>query len=237
MSLYGVIAGIQGNREALAAVLDALDKRSVRRIVCLGDLVGCNADPDECVEMVRRRCAAVIAGTHDLIALGRLGWQSCSTWAEYSLRRTRRALSAASRSYLAALPASALFEDGIVLAHLGADAAALRARFPGVRVCFSGDGAPQKEERIDGLHFLSPGSVDASRRRGRLAECALFDTLERSAEFLRVPYDSAASEAKAAVFGYRINPLTDRLYTLRRRTASAARLIGARLHRGGQSGR
>jgi len=237
MSLYGVIAGVQGNREALSAVLGALEKRGVRRVVCLGDVVGCNADPDECVEMVRRRCAAVIAGTHDLIALGRLGWESCSTWAEYSLRRTRRALSAASRSYLAELRPSAVLDDGIVLAHLGADPAALRARFPGVRVCFAGDGPQQNEQRIDELYVLSPGSVDASRNRGRLAECALFDTLERSAEFLRVPYDSAATEAKAAVFGYRINPLADRLYTLRRRTASAARLIGARLHRAGQSGR
>ena len=71
------------------------------------------------------------------------------------------------------------------------------------------------------LYFVNPGSVDASRKGGRkLAECALFDTLDRSVEFLRVPYDCAATEAKAAVFGYRINPLTDRLYTLRRRIAT-----------------
>jgi len=88
------------------------------------------------------------------------------------------------------------------------------------------------------LYFVSPGSVDASRKRGpRLAECALFDSLERTVEFLRVPYDSAASEAKAIVFGFRINPLTDRLYTLRRRTASAARRIGERLTRAAHTGR
>jgi hypothetical protein len=65
----------------------------------------------------------------------------------------------------------------------------------------------------------------------------LFDSLDRTIEFLRVPYDSAATEAKAIVFGYRINPLTDRLYALRRRTASAARLIGERLTRGAHTGR
>ena len=71
----------------------------------------------------------------------------------------------------------------------------------------------------------------ASRGTGSpSARCST--ALERSVEFLRVPYDSAATEAKAAVFGYRINPLADRLYTLRRRTASAARRIGARLHAG-----
>jgi hypothetical protein len=84
-------------------------------------------------------------------------------------------------------------------------------------------------ERI-GLCFVNPGSIDASRKRGpRLAECALFDSRHLTVEFLRVPYDSAASEAKAAVFGYRISALAEELYSLRRRTAGAARRLGARL--------
>jgi predicted phosphodiesterase len=51
MGPYGVIADIHGNREALTAVLAALDARGVRRLVCLGDVIGYNADPDECAEM------------------------------------------------------------------------------------------------------------------------------------------------------------------------------------------
>ena len=47
MGPYGVIADIHGNREALTAVLAALDARGVRRLVCLGDVIGYNADPDE----------------------------------------------------------------------------------------------------------------------------------------------------------------------------------------------
>jgi hypothetical protein len=68
------------------------------------------------------------------------------------------------------------------------------------------------------VYFINPGAIDASRKRTRkLAECALFDSGAGTLEFLRVPYDGAATEAKAAVFGYRITPLTDRLYSLRRR--------------------
>jgi hypothetical protein len=60
--------------------------------------------------------------------------------------------------------------------------------------------------------------VDAQRKREhRLAECAIFDSLAWTVEFLRVPYDAASTEAKAAVFGYRINPLMDRLYSLKKR--------------------
>jgi hypothetical protein len=247
MSLYGVVAGIDGNREALSAVLEALDKRAVRQIACLGDVVGLNADPEECVELVRRRCAVALAGRHDLVCVDRLDFDACSTEAEYSLRRTRRSLQGESKRWLATLAAAQVLEDGVVLQ-------SVREEVPGARLCFYGDGREQKVYEVRGnavhelagerhlLHkertyFVSPGSVDASRRRGRLAACALFDTLEWSVQFLRVPYDSAASEAKAAVFGYRINALTDQLYTLRRRTASAARRIGARLQRGAHSGR
>lgn len=239
MSLYGVIAGIEGNREALSAALEALAKRGARHIVCLGGIVGLNADPEECVEIVRRRCAVALAGPHELICVGRLDFDACSTEAEYSLRRTRRSLQMESKQWLLGLPAAHDLENGVVLQ-------SLRREVPGARLCFFGDGHEQKayELRADAVHelagerlaldkertyFVSPGSVDASRWRGRHAECALFDTLEWSVQFLRVPYDSAASEAKAAVFGYRIHALADQLYTLRRRTASAARrIVGSR---------
>jgi hypothetical protein len=241
MALYGLIAGIHGNREALAAALSALAARRAERIFCLGDVVGYNADPVECVELVRRRCAAALAGPHDLIALGRFGFDGCSTQVEYALRRTRRELDGDARSWLAGLPSSAALEDGtlLVAGELRASAAILRQDFPGVRRCFFGRSQQPKVYRIatdtleeipaDGkvvlrredAYFISPGAVDASRKRShKLAECALFDSVEGSVEFLAAPYDGAATEAKAAVFGYRIVPLTDRLYTLRRKLAA-----------------
>jgi predicted phosphodiesterase len=250
MALYGVVADIHGNREALAAALAALEQRRAERIVCLGDVVGYNADPDECVAMVRGRCAVTIAGNHDLIGLGRLDFKRCSNKAEYSLRRTRRLLDPKSKAWLASLAPNHVLEDGVVLvhggvrdvqqymvtpAHIRENAAFLNADFPGARLCFFGHSHEQKVYRVDGdaatelagqshcldknrLYFVNPGSVDASRKRShKLAECALFDSTGWTVEFLRVPYDCAATEAKAAVFGYRINPLTDRLYTVRRR--------------------
>jgi len=270
MALYGVIADIHGNAEALIAALAALAERRAERIVCLGDIVGYNADPDECVDIVRSRCAASIAGNHDLIAIGRLDFRRCSTKAEYALRQTRRELAFESRAWLAKLPSHHILEEGVVLVHGGVrdvqqymvtpahiveNAEFVRTDFPAARVCFFGHSHEQKVYRVEGetveeisapkvflernsLHFVNPGSVDASRKRGpKLAECALFDSRRMSVEFLRVPYEAAAAEAKAAVFGYRINALTDQLYTLRRRTASAARRIGARLQRAAGNGR
>lgn len=251
MAVYGLIADIHGNREALAAALALLEARRIERLLCLGDIVGYNADPDECVEAVRKRGALAIAGNHDLIGIGRLGFGRCSNKAAYSLKRTRRSLAPQSAAFLAGLPPSLALEDGVVLVHGGVrdvqqymttpvhirqNAELLRADFPGARACFFGHSHEQRIYEVDGqrvrelpaggkvfldrnlLYFINPGSVDASRKRaGKAAECALLDTGAWTIEFLRTPYDCAATEAKAAVFGYRIGPVTDRLYSLRKK--------------------
>ena len=257
MARYGLIADIHGNRDALAAALAALDERGAERIVCLGDIVGYNADPDECVALVRKRCSVSIAGNHELIGLGRLGFKRCSNNAEYALRRTRRTLGKDTAAFLKSLPNSHVLEPGVVLIHGGVrdvqqymanpaqiqeNARYLAEDFPGARVCFFGHSHEQKvyeitaggveEVAIDGqvslrkenTYFVNPGSVDASRKnRHKLAECALFDSAFGTVQFLRVRYDAAATEAKAAAFGYRISPLADRLYNLKRRSVSLMR--------------
>ena len=251
MAVYGLIADIHGNREALAAVLGLLERRGVERLACLGDIIGYNADPDECVEAVRSRGALAIAGNHDLIGIGRLDFSRCSNKAAYSLKRTRRTLSSHSADWLGGLPPHARLEDGVVLVHGGVrdvqqymttpvhirhNAGLLRADFPGARICFFGHSHEQKLYEVDGervrelplggkvrldrslLYFVNPGSVDASRKRsGKAAECAVLDSGAWTIEFLRTPYDCAATEAKAAVFGYRIPPWVERLYSLRKR--------------------
>jgi hypothetical protein len=119
---------------------------------------------------------------------------------------------------------------------IGQNAAYLREDFPGARLCFFGHSHEQKVYRVDGerieeiafresialrpeaVYFINPGSVDASRKREhKSAEFAILDSAASSVEFLCVSDDAAATEAKAAAFGYRITPWTDRLYTLRRK--------------------
>jgi predicted phosphodiesterase len=252
MALYGLVADIHGNREALNASLAALQRRGVQHLLCLGDIIGYNADPDECVSMLRERGALSIAGNHDLIGLGQLDFARCSNKARYSLQRTRRCLSPASAAQLASLPDHRVIEQRIVLVHGGVrdveqymvtpklieqNAGFLREDFPAARVCFFGHSHEQKvyevhEDNVRDLplapcmaldpsrvYFINPGSVDASRKREhKLAELAVLDTDAWRIEFWRVPYDCAATEAKAAVFGYRIPPWVDRLYTLQSKT-------------------
>ena len=50
-----IISDIHSNIEALQAVLDEIDTADVSTIINLGDLVGYNASPSECVELVQQR--------------------------------------------------------------------------------------------------------------------------------------------------------------------------------------
>ena len=60
-----IISDIHGNAEALRRVLADIDQRGVRRIVCLGDIVGYGPEPLECTDLVRTRCAWSLMGNHD----------------------------------------------------------------------------------------------------------------------------------------------------------------------------
>lgn len=65
----GILADIHGNLEALEAVLSHACKEGVEKFVCLGDVVGYNANPHECVEIVRNLdCLALVKGNHDYYA-------------------------------------------------------------------------------------------------------------------------------------------------------------------------
>ena len=79
---YGILGDIHGNREALEAVLAFLKRGGVSRLLCLGDFVGYNADPDDCVAVLRDRRPWAVAGNHDLIGLGQLDAARCSSRAE-----------------------------------------------------------------------------------------------------------------------------------------------------------
>lgn len=60
-----IISDVHANAAALKAVLADIDRRGIKRIICLGDTVGYGPDPLECVDLVRERCAWSLMGNHD----------------------------------------------------------------------------------------------------------------------------------------------------------------------------
>jgi predicted phosphodiesterase len=60
-----LISDIHSNLEALTKAFEIIGQHSADTIVCLGDIIGYGANPNECVELVRQHCDIVIKGNHE----------------------------------------------------------------------------------------------------------------------------------------------------------------------------
>ncbi|MEK6799613.1 MAG: metallophosphoesterase family protein [Planctomycetota bacterium] len=63
--MFAVISDIHGNLEALETAFSDIDRRSIKEIFCLGDVVGYGASPRECLDLVIDRCQFSLCGNHD----------------------------------------------------------------------------------------------------------------------------------------------------------------------------
>jgi predicted phosphodiesterase len=100
---YGVISDIHSNLSALEESLTVARERGVEHFLCLGDLVGYGASPNECCELVRSLPLTAIRGNHDTAAIqpGKEIWftpaaRACILW-------TREVLTEDNFAFLSAL--------------------------------------------------------------------------------------------------------------------------------------
>jgi len=63
--MFAIISDIHSNLAALTAVLDDIEKRGAKRIICLGDVIGYGPRPRECLDLILEKCDICIAGNHD----------------------------------------------------------------------------------------------------------------------------------------------------------------------------
>ncbi len=114
--MHAIVSDVHGNLEALDTVLGDIERRGITSIVCLGDFVGYGASPNECIETLRPRVRAAVAGNHDLAACGKLKLAYFNPDAAAAARWTDEHLSDSSRAYLQELPFEARWE-GMLLVH------------------------------------------------------------------------------------------------------------------------
>lgn len=100
---YGIISDIHSNLPALETVVSHL-KREVDAFICLGDIVGYGAQPNECCELVRELKPIVVAGNHDWGALEKIPSHHFNPYAEEAILWTRDRLSGENREFLSSLP-------------------------------------------------------------------------------------------------------------------------------------
>lgn len=112
-----IISDIHANLEALQATLQRISEQGVDRIVCLGDIVGYNANPAECISLLREFDVLCIAGNHDRAVSGHITTEGFSHAATRAVAWTRTQLSADAIEFLAGLPLKLRIDNHLVMVH------------------------------------------------------------------------------------------------------------------------
>jgi diadenosine tetraphosphatase ApaH/serine/threonine PP2A family protein phosphatase len=235
------ITDIHANLPALEAVLGAIDEAGVEEIWCLGDTIGYGAEPDECADLVRERCALCLVGNHDLAVLDALDVAAFSEAAAAAVAWTRENVAERTLAMLRELdPAGE--REGIALFHasprdpvweyvLSAEQAEASLDAQPARIALIGHShvslffvRPEGEEirgaqasddtLLDlgaGCWLINPGSVGQPRDSDPRAAWLELDTGEQTARFHRVHYDVERAAASISAAGLP-RRLADRLY-------------------------
>src|SRR5437588_12991111 len=62
---FAIIADIHANLEAFQVVLEDIKQQKCTHYACVGDVVGYNANPKECLDIVREMSMPCVKGNHD----------------------------------------------------------------------------------------------------------------------------------------------------------------------------
>ena len=104
--LYGIISDLHSNLEAVRAVLDEGKRLGIQKYLCLGDIVGYNANPKEVIDIVRDEVQpiAVIKGNHDEYVSSESELIGFNPQAAQAVEWTRAQLTLDDRRWLSSLP-------------------------------------------------------------------------------------------------------------------------------------
>ena len=100
-----LLSDIHANMTALDAVMaEIAEIGSIDAIWVSGDTVGYGPDPNECMELVKGSADLVVAGNHELAAIGKMSTEDFNVYASAAAEWTQKTLSDPVAEYIAGLP-------------------------------------------------------------------------------------------------------------------------------------
>jgi len=220
---YAILGDVHANLEALTAVLKDAEEQGVTHYACVGDVVGYNANPRECVEKIQELGCVTVRGNHDHYCSHDENLNGFHPLAADAVDWTRRKLSPEMRDYLRDLKLVSYLETftlvhstldmpemwGYVFDKLEAEA---NFNYQTTSVCFFGHThVPLAFEKTDNVrgglytkirvsvgkkYFINVGSVGQPRDGDPRAAYAIFDLMKNEIELRRVAYDFRITQQK-----------------------------------------
>lgn len=218
-----IYSDVHANLEAFRAIVDDALEQRCTKFICLGDIVGYNADPEACVELVRTLGGPVVKGNHDEYASLDQVAKDITPRAEVALRWTRNQLSDDSKTWLAQQKLVGQV-DHFTIVHATLDMpekwgyvfnnldAAASFSYQTTPVAFFGhthaSRAYLRSEKVESIaldklrivpgqkYFINVGSVGQPRDGDWRAAYVVYDLDNRWVELRRVDYDIGTAQQK-----------------------------------------
>ena len=224
---YGIFSDVHANYQALVAVMRAYEEENIDRFICLGDVVGYGANPDQCADIVRQSVDMTILGNHDAAVAGRMDYSYYYDAARNALDWTSKQVSGENLAWLKGLPyshregdiefchGSPIYPSEFEYVFTREKARELLPYWDRLaRVTFIGHShltrsfalahddavdvvAPGFGLRRDHKYIITVGSVGQPRDYDNRACCSIFDTETSTFRYKRVEYD--VEEAKQRI--------------------------------------
>src|SRR4030042_3229603 len=116
---YAIISDIHSNLEGLHAALGEAERAGSDALLCCGDIIGYNADPNECVDLVQEKGVRCIQGNHERglqdLTEGRI--PNMNPMAMEAISFTQERLSKSRLDWLLSLPDKFELEHAFYLFH------------------------------------------------------------------------------------------------------------------------
>jgi diadenosine tetraphosphatase ApaH/serine/threonine PP2A family protein phosphatase len=225
---YAIIADIHANLEALEVVLNDAKEQKCTHYSCLGDVVGYNANPKECLDIIRDMGMPTVKGNHDEYCSIETNLEGFNPHAAEAIQWTREQLTEEDRDWLRNLKYIRLVASfSIVHATLDGPqrwgyvfdrlAAAASFTYQNTSVCFFGHthvpiafirdavvrGGTYSKFKIEPgrKYFINVGSVGQSRDGVPKATYVIYNMDDGTVELRRLDYDIAKTQAKIRAAG------------------------------------
>jgi len=101
---YGIFSDVHGNIDALERVITTLEEAGADQYICLGDVVGYGACPEEVCVRVRDLAQVTILGNHDAAVSGRMDYSYYYDAARNALDLHTKLVSSETLEWLKSLP-------------------------------------------------------------------------------------------------------------------------------------
>jgi len=225
---YAILADIHANLEALEVVLNDTREQNCTHYACLGDVVGYNANPKECLDKIRDMEMPCVKGNHDEYCSIESNLEGFNPHAAEAIHWTRAQLTEEDREWLRNLKYIRMVASFSVV-HATLDgpqrwgyvfdrlAAAASFTYQNTSVCFFGHthvpvafirdtvvrGGTYSKFKIEPgrKYFVNVGSVGQSRDGVPKATYVVYNMDEGTVELRRLDYDIAKTQAKIRAAG------------------------------------